>query len=116
MFFMRRQTVNVRISNFMEDPMKPLASTPLRMLAVVAALLITSAVGRAQEPGKSKILDVEGMTLVVGVTVGVSSYGADVLDGPRPSDEPLRTASVALERAKITDQQFTFRDLMNFGA
>jgi EAL domain-containing protein (putative c-di-GMP-specific phosphodiesterase class I) len=45
-------------------------------------------------------LDVEGMTLVVGVTVGVVSYGGEVLDGPRPEDEPLRTANVALERAK----------------
>jgi diguanylate cyclase (GGDEF)-like protein len=44
--------------------------------------------------------EVEGMTLVVGVTVGVSSYGGEVLDGPRPQDEPLRTANVALERAK----------------
>jgi EAL domain-containing protein (putative c-di-GMP-specific phosphodiesterase class I) len=34
------------------------------------------------------------------VTVGVSSYGGEVLDGPRPQDEPLRTANVALERAK----------------
>jgi diguanylate cyclase (GGDEF)-like protein len=44
--------------------------------------------------------EVEGMTLVIGVTVGVSSYGGEVLDGPRPEDEPLRTANVALERAK----------------
>ncbi|HVU91337.1 MAG TPA: EAL domain-containing protein, partial [Jatrophihabitans sp.] len=44
--------------------------------------------------------EVEGMTLVVGVSVGLVSYGAEVLDGPRPADEPLRTANVALERAK----------------
>ncbi|MDT4905873.1 MAG: hypothetical protein QOH52_3889 [Pseudonocardiales bacterium] len=45
-------------------------------------------------------LVVEGMTLVVDVTLGVSVYGGEVLDGPRPTDEPLRTANVALERAK----------------
>jgi len=44
--------------------------------------------------------DVEGMTLVVGVALGVVSYAADVLDAARPEDEPLRTANVALERAK----------------
>jgi diguanylate cyclase (GGDEF)-like protein len=44
--------------------------------------------------------EVEGMTLAVGVTIGVSSYGGEVLDQERPIDEPLRTANVALERAK----------------
>jgi diguanylate cyclase (GGDEF)-like protein len=44
--------------------------------------------------------DVEGMTLVIGISVGMSTHGGDVLDGPRPADEPLRTANVALERAK----------------
>jgi diguanylate cyclase (GGDEF)-like protein len=48
----------------------------------------------------SEPLEIEGMTLVVGVSVGLASYGAEVLDGPRPEDEPLRTANVALERAK----------------
>ncbi len=44
--------------------------------------------------------DVEGMTLVIGIAAGMSTYGGEVLDGPRPADEPLRTANVALERAK----------------
>ena len=48
----------------------------------------------------SEPVEVEGMTLVVGVTLGVVSYAGEVLDGPRPADEPLRTANVALERAK----------------
>ena len=48
----------------------------------------------------SEPVEVEGMTLVVGVTLGVVSYAGDVLDAPRPADEPLRTATVALERAK----------------
>jgi diguanylate cyclase (GGDEF)-like protein len=45
-------------------------------------------------------LQVEGMTLVVGATIGVSTYGGEVLDDPRAEDEPLRTAHVAVERAK----------------
>ncbi len=48
----------------------------------------------------SEPVEVEGMTLVVGVTLGVVSYAGEVLDAPRPADEPLRTANVALERAK----------------
>jgi diguanylate cyclase (GGDEF)-like protein len=43
--------------------------------------------------------DIEGMTLLVGVTLGLAIYGGEVLDGHRPADEPLRGASVALERA-----------------
>jgi diguanylate cyclase (GGDEF)-like protein len=45
-------------------------------------------------------VEVEGMTLVVGVALGMVSYAGEVLDAPRPVDEPLRTANVALERAK----------------
>ena len=44
--------------------------------------------------------DVAGVTLVVGATIGLVSYGADVLDLPQPIDEPLRTANVAMQRAK----------------
>ena len=47
-------------------------------------------------------IDVEGVTLVVGATFGLVSYGAEVLDLPRPTDEPLRTANVALQRAKTS--------------
>lgn len=50
-------------------------------------------------------LEVEGMTLVVTVTVGLAAYGPEVLDGPRPTDEPLRTATVAMERAKTAGHQ-----------
>lgn len=49
--------------------------------------------------------EVEGMTLVVGVTIGLAICGREVLDGPRPIDEPLRTAGVALERAKAAGNQ-----------
>jgi diguanylate cyclase (GGDEF)-like protein len=50
-------------------------------------------------------LDIEGMTLVVGLTLGLAIYGGEVLDGPRPLDEPLRTAKVALERAKAAGHE-----------
>ncbi|HEV7206498.1 MAG TPA: EAL domain-containing protein [Jatrophihabitans sp.] len=49
--------------------------------------------------------DVEGMTLVVDVSIGLSTYGSDVLDAGDPADEPLRTANVALERAKLAGNQ-----------
>lgn len=44
--------------------------------------------------------DVDGMSLVIGASLGVAGYGSEVLDQPRPIDEPLRAANVALERAK----------------
>lgn len=50
-------------------------------------------------------LEVEGMTLVVGVTLGLAVYGREVLDELRPVDEPLRTANVAMERAKAAGNQ-----------
>ncbi|MEO8889463.1 MAG: GGDEF domain-containing protein [Jatrophihabitantaceae bacterium] len=50
-------------------------------------------------------LEVEGMSLVVGVIMGLAVYGREVLDGPRPIDEPLRTANVAMERAKAGGNQ-----------
>jgi diguanylate cyclase (GGDEF)-like protein len=45
-------------------------------------------------------LEVEGMTLEVGVHIGLATYDGEIANEPRPLDEPLRTASVALERAK----------------
>lgn len=53
----------------------------------------------------SEPFEIEGMTLVVGVTLGLAIYGPDALDRARPIDEPLRTASVALERAKAGGRQ-----------
>lgn len=43
---------------------------------------------------------VDGMTLAVDVSVGVSASGHEVLRAARPEDEPLRTANVALEHAR----------------
>jgi diguanylate cyclase (GGDEF)-like protein len=43
---------------------------------------------------------VEGMALTVSVNLGVASYGPEVLNTPRPLDEPLRSASIALEQAR----------------
>jgi diguanylate cyclase (GGDEF)-like protein len=45
-------------------------------------------------------LNVEGMALSVSVNLGVASYGGEVLTSPRPLDEPLRTASIALAQAR----------------
>jgi diguanylate cyclase (GGDEF)-like protein len=50
----------------------------------------------------SEPLRIEGMALTVSVRIGVACYGGEVLSTPRPLDEPLRTASVALEQARQT--------------
>ena len=48
---------------------------------------------------------VDGMTLVVGVAIGLVVCGTEVLSDPRPLDEPLRAAGVALERAKLAGER-----------
>lgn len=47
-------------------------------------------------------MNIDGMSLVVGTTIGVAAFGPEILSHPRPLDEPLRAAGVALERARAS--------------